>query len=102
MKNAIFVKRKERIITFESSYHFCHPKEQLEQGVILLDASGKTIDEILGELSIKRKQFLKSFLSCRRGPGHQGWGAPGPQAEGGHPSPLLPGSEVQNVDDHPL
>ena len=55
MKKAIFVKRKERIITFESSYHFCHPKEQLEQGVILLDASGKTIDEILGELSIRRK-----------------------------------------------
>ena len=95
-------KRKERIITFESSYHFCHPKEQLEQGVILLDASGKTIDEILGELSIKRKQFLKSFLSCRRGSGHQGWGAPGHQAEGGHPSSLLPGSEVQNVDDQPL
>ena len=55
MKKAIVVKRKERIITFESSYHFCHPKEQLEQGVILLDASGKTIDEILGELSIRRK-----------------------------------------------
>ena len=55
MKNAIFVKRKERIITFESSYHFCHPKEQLEKGIILLDASGKTIDEILGELAVRRK-----------------------------------------------
>ena len=55
MKKAIFIKRKERIITFDSSYHFFHPKEQLEQGVILLDASGKTIDEILGELAIRRK-----------------------------------------------
>ena len=103
MKNAIFVKRKERIITFESSYHFCHPKEQLEKGIILLDASGKTIDEILGELAVRRKLYFETFpFSCRRGPGHQGWGAPGHQAEGGHPPSVLPGSEVQDVDDQPL
>ena len=102
MKKAIVVKRKERIIIFKSSYHSCHPKEQFEQGVILLDASGKTIDEILGELAIRRKYYLKPLTSCRRGPGHQGWGAPGHQAEGGHPSPVLPGSEIKNVDDQPL
>ena len=55
MKMAIVVKRKEKIIVFKSSYHSGHSKEQLEQGVILLDASGKTIDEILGELAIRRK-----------------------------------------------
>ena len=106
MKNKIFINKKKR-----NNYHLWEQLSFLpSQGAIgTRSYSSRCFQQNHrwdpGWACRQEKFFLlKPFHSCRRGSGHQGWGAPGHQAEGGHPSPVLPGSEVQkfNVDDQPL
>ena len=76
-------------------------QEKLEHGVVLLDATGQTIDEILGKAANEKVKVLKPSSFWRWGPGNKSWRPPEREAEGGDPPPLHTGSEAQDADEHP-